>query len=66
MTEQARGLPCRACSRMGHSCYTERMVDGIPMCIFCEDQVECPYFKEQRTKKAKAAVVPKSKTRKKP
>ena len=57
MSEQPRGLPCVSCSGMGHACYTERMVNRIPTCIFCEDQVDCPYVTRERKEKKKAELV---------
>lgn len=65
MTEQ-RGLPCVLCLGKGHTCYTERMICGHAVCIFCEDKVECPFIQAQKRKaKVEVVEVPKSKTRKK-
>jgi hypothetical protein len=36
---------------MGHTCYTDRTLYGIPCCVFCEDHEPCPYMKAQGKKK---------------
>jgi hypothetical protein len=39
---------CVPCNRNGHSCETENMVDGQFICIFCEDDVDCPFTQRMK------------------
>jgi hypothetical protein len=54
------------CRNMGHTCYTERLVLGIPTCVFCEDGVACPYVKKQHSDRKRGPQPPATRKGKKP
>lgn len=37
----SQSLPCKPCADRGHTCWVDRLVDGVPMCVFCEDGEPC-------------------------
>ncbi len=42
---------CVPCNRKGHSCETENMVDGVYVCVFCEDGLDCPFTQRMKREK---------------
>jgi hypothetical protein len=36
---------CEPCRKRGHQCLTNNLVDGVPTCVFCEDNEPCPQDK---------------------
>jgi len=66
VSDHPKGMPCAMCRNMGHTCYTERLVLGIPTCVFCEDGVACPYVKKQHSDRKRGPQPPATRKGKKP
>ena len=49
MNHMNESLPCIPCKSRGHICETtNRSVEGDALCVFCEDDVECPVRKAEK------------------
>lgn len=56
----SQSLPCKPCADRGHTCWVDRLVDDVPMCVFCEDGEPC-LEEIRKAGQAKPRVTPEAK-----